>query len=244
MELVNAPQTIDVVVTENMFGDILSDVAAAVTGGLGLAASASLGDGGPGIFEPVHGSAPDLAGTGAANPAAMLGRLRCCSSMRCGGATSPPRSSRPSTRRSSRRPPPTSAVTPRRTPSVTRCSHRSWSSRPAMSISVGYPGPPGSHSNAAASVLVPDAVRSVDLPSFVAVVDAAAAAEVTLGVLPIESSLVGPIAETHDLLFRAPLSIVREATLPITALHRRPRGCQLRRGTDRALPSGGVRPVP
>ena len=84
-----------------------------------------------------------------------------------------------------------------------------------MSVTVGYPGPPGSHSNAAASVLVPDAVRSVDLPSFVAVVDAAAAAEVTLGVLPIESSLVGPIAETHDLLFRAPLSIVREATLPI-----------------------------
>lgn len=84
-----------------------------------------------------------------------------------------------------------------------------------MSVSVGYPGPPGSHSNAAASVLVPDAVRSVDLPSFVAVVDAASASEVTLGVLPIESSLVGPIAETHDLLFRAPLSIVREATLPI-----------------------------
>jgi prephenate dehydratase len=84
-----------------------------------------------------------------------------------------------------------------------------------VSITVGYPGPPGSHSNAAASVLVPDAVRSVALPSFVAVVDAAAAAEVTLGVLPIESSLVGPIAETHDLLFRAPLSIIREATLPI-----------------------------
>jgi prephenate dehydratase len=84
-----------------------------------------------------------------------------------------------------------------------------------VSVSVGYPGPPGSHSNAAAAVLVPDAVRSVDLPSFVAVVDAATAAEVTLGVLPIESSLVGPIAETHDLLFRAPLSIIREATLPI-----------------------------
>ena len=84
-----------------------------------------------------------------------------------------------------------------------------------MSVSVGYPGPPGSHSNAAAAVLVPDAVRSVDLPSFVAVVDAATSAEVTLGVLPIESSLVGPIAETHDLLFRAPLSIIREATLPI-----------------------------
>ena len=60
---------------ENTFGDILSDVAAAVTGGLGLAASASLGDGGPGIFEPVHGSAPDIAGTGRANPTAMLRSL-------------------------------------------------------------------------------------------------------------------------------------------------------------------------
>src|SRR4029078_8450457 len=59
-------------VTENMFGDILSDLAAAVTGGLGLAPSASLSDGGPGIFEPVHGSAPDIAGLGVANPAAML----------------------------------------------------------------------------------------------------------------------------------------------------------------------------
>jgi len=59
-------------VTENMFGDILSDLAAAMTGGLGLAPSASLGDGGPGIFEPVHGSAPDIAGRGIANPGAML----------------------------------------------------------------------------------------------------------------------------------------------------------------------------
>ena len=75
MEIVSSPEKIDVVVTENMFGDILSDIAAAVTGGLGLAASASLGDDGPGIFEPVHGSAPDLAGTGAANPAAMLRSL-------------------------------------------------------------------------------------------------------------------------------------------------------------------------
>ena len=84
-----------------------------------------------------------------------------------------------------------------------------------MTVSVGYPGPPGSHSDAAASVLVPNAARSVDLPSFTAVIDAASSSEVTLGVLPIESSLVGPIAETHDLLFRAPLSIIREATLPI-----------------------------
>ena len=72
MTIVNEPETIDVVLTENTFGDILSDVAAAVTGGLGLAASASLGDGGPGLFEPVHGSAPQIAGQGIANPAAML----------------------------------------------------------------------------------------------------------------------------------------------------------------------------
>ncbi len=72
MTIVNAPETIGVVVTENTFGDILSDVAAAVTGGLGLAASASLGDDGPGLFEPVHGSAPQIAGKGIANPAAML----------------------------------------------------------------------------------------------------------------------------------------------------------------------------
>jgi 3-isopropylmalate dehydrogenase len=72
MTIVQAPETIDVVLTENTFGDILSDVAAAVTGGLGLAGSASLGDGGPGLFEPVHGSAPQIAGQGVANPAAML----------------------------------------------------------------------------------------------------------------------------------------------------------------------------
>ena len=72
MTIVQAPGTIDVVLTENTFGDILSDIAAAVTGGLGLAASASLGDGGPGLYEPVHGSAPQIAGQGIANPAAML----------------------------------------------------------------------------------------------------------------------------------------------------------------------------
>jgi 3-isopropylmalate dehydrogenase len=72
MQLVQAPERFDVIVTENTFGDILSDEAAAVTGGLGLAASASLGDSGPGIFEPVHGSAPDIAGRGIANPTAML----------------------------------------------------------------------------------------------------------------------------------------------------------------------------
>jgi 3-isopropylmalate dehydrogenase len=72
MQLASTPQQFDVIVTENMFGDILSDLAAAVTGGLGLAPSASLSDSGPGIFEPVHGSAPDIAGRGIANPTAML----------------------------------------------------------------------------------------------------------------------------------------------------------------------------
>jgi 3-isopropylmalate dehydrogenase len=72
MQLVLAPEQFDVIVTENTFGDLLSDVAAGVTGGLGLAASASLGDRRPGLFEPVHGSAPDIAGKGIANPSAML----------------------------------------------------------------------------------------------------------------------------------------------------------------------------
>jgi 3-isopropylmalate dehydrogenase len=75
MQIVMDPASFDVLVTENMFGDILSDVAAGVTGGLGLAASASLGTSSPGVFEPVHGSAPDIAGTGAANPTAMLRSL-------------------------------------------------------------------------------------------------------------------------------------------------------------------------
>jgi 3-isopropylmalate dehydrogenase len=75
MQIVTDPGSFDVLVMENTFGDILSDVAAAVTGGLGLAASASLGDERPGIFEPVHGSAPDIAGTGGANPTAMLRSL-------------------------------------------------------------------------------------------------------------------------------------------------------------------------
>jgi 3-isopropylmalate dehydrogenase len=83
MQLVSAPRRFDVILTENMFGDILSDEAAMLTGSIGLLPSASLGasdgaagsaDGaaGPGVFEPVHGSAPDIAGTGAANPLAMF----------------------------------------------------------------------------------------------------------------------------------------------------------------------------
>jgi 3-isopropylmalate dehydrogenase len=72
MRLVAAPRHFDVILTENMFGDILSDEAAMLTGSLGMLPSASLGGDGPGVFEPVHGSAPDIAGTGKANPLAMI----------------------------------------------------------------------------------------------------------------------------------------------------------------------------
>jgi 3-isopropylmalate dehydrogenase len=72
MQLVSRPADFDVLVTENLFGDILSDEAAMLTGSLGMLPSASLGDKGPGLFEPVHGSAPDIAGTGKANPLATL----------------------------------------------------------------------------------------------------------------------------------------------------------------------------
>src|SRR4029077_1806975 len=72
MQLVAAPRHFDVIVTENMFGDILSDEAAMITGSIGMLPSASLGGDGPGLFEPIHGSAPDIAGTGAANPLAMF----------------------------------------------------------------------------------------------------------------------------------------------------------------------------
>jgi 3-isopropylmalate dehydrogenase len=78
MRLIAAPRHFDVILTENMFGDILSDEAAMLTGSIGMLPSASLGDGGsgenggPGLFEPVHGSAPDIAGAGVANPLAMF----------------------------------------------------------------------------------------------------------------------------------------------------------------------------
>jgi 3-isopropylmalate dehydrogenase len=72
MQLISNPTAFDVIVTENMFGDILSDEAAMLTGSIGMLPSASLGGDGPGLFEPVHGSAPDIAGQGVANPLAMF----------------------------------------------------------------------------------------------------------------------------------------------------------------------------
>ena len=72
LDMVRRPAAYDVIVAPNLFGDILSDLAAALVGGLGLAPSANLHPGKPGLFEPVHGSAPDLVGTGKANPLAAI----------------------------------------------------------------------------------------------------------------------------------------------------------------------------
>ena len=72
MALIMAPRRFDVILTENMFGDILSDSMAALAGSIGLLSSASLGAEGPGLFEPIHGSAQDLAGRDSANPAGAI----------------------------------------------------------------------------------------------------------------------------------------------------------------------------
>jgi len=72
MQLVRAPARFDVILTENMFGDILSDEASQITGSIGMLPSASLGESGGGLFEPIHGSAPDIAGKGIANPMATI----------------------------------------------------------------------------------------------------------------------------------------------------------------------------
>ncbi len=72
MRLITSPASFDVLVTENMFGDILTDEASVLSGSMGLLPSASLGDSGPGLYEPIHGSAPDIAGKGIANPVGTI----------------------------------------------------------------------------------------------------------------------------------------------------------------------------
>jgi 3-isopropylmalate dehydrogenase len=72
MRLITSPASFDVLVTENMFGDILTDEASVLAGSMGLLPSASLGDSGPGLYEPIHGSAPDIAGKGIANPVGTI----------------------------------------------------------------------------------------------------------------------------------------------------------------------------
>lgn len=79
MHLLSRPADFDVMVTENMFGDIITDEASMLPGSMGMLASASLGDGQLGLYEPIHGSAPDIAGLGVANPAGAIlsGALLC-----------------------------------------------------------------------------------------------------------------------------------------------------------------------
>ncbi|GIU94831.1 MAG: prephenate dehydratase [Gaiellaceae bacterium] len=89
--------------------------------------------------------------------------------------------------------------------------HTTTETRPT----VAYPGRDGAHSAAAADRLFPGGAELVPLPSFQAVVEATVACDVDYGVLPMESSLVGPVAETHDLLYTAPLAITRETAIPI-----------------------------
>jgi 3-isopropylmalate dehydrogenase len=72
MHLIQRPASFDVLLTENMFGDILSDEASVLSGSMGLLPSASLGEGRRGLYEPIHGSAPTIAGKGIANPYAMI----------------------------------------------------------------------------------------------------------------------------------------------------------------------------
>jgi 3-isopropylmalate dehydrogenase len=72
MQLVRAPKQFDVIVTGNLFGDILSDAASMLTGSIGMLPSASLDENGKGMYEPVHGSAPDIAGQNVANPIATV----------------------------------------------------------------------------------------------------------------------------------------------------------------------------
>ena len=271
MTIVQAPESIDTVVTENTFGDILSDVAAAVTGGLGLAASASLGDDGPGDLRAGArlGAADRRARDRQPGSDAPLGRAACCST----GSAVPRRRWRsrgPSTTPSPRHPRRISAAPARRARSGTPCcapstlpvpcdddatsarhrfhllarpralrlrlyglagafdpaSRRLAASRrtdlqrkahpdmASIELTVAYPGREGAHTAAACDRLFP-AARLVPLPTFSDVIDAVVTGRVPFGVLPIESSLVGPVAETHDLLYESPLSIVAEAILPV-----------------------------
>ena len=96
MRLVTAPASFDVIVTENTFGDILSDEASVLSGSLGLLPSASLGRGAHGLYEPVHGTAPDIAGRGMANPLGAILSAALLLRHSLAWSAKPPRSSAPS----------------------------------------------------------------------------------------------------------------------------------------------------
>ena len=113
----------------------------------------------------------------------------------------------------------------------------------SIELTVAYPGREGAHSAAACDRLFP-AARLVPLPTFSDVIDAVVSGRVPFGVLPIESSLVGPVAETHDLLYESPLSIVAEAILPVNHCLVGPADRPALRDPRGPLPSRRPRPVP
>ena len=171
MLLVMDPFSFDTLVMENTFGDILSDVAAGVTGGLGLASSASLGDSGPGIFEPVHGSAPDIAGTGLANPTAML-RSTALMLEHGLGEVELARSLEAAVTAALETTPTTDLGGTATTAEFGSAVLASLALGGAGVTLVGYPGPPGSHSAAATLLLAPPGAETEPLASFMAVVEA------------------------------------------------------------------------
>ena len=113
----------------------------------------------------------------------------------------------------------------------------------SIELTVAYPGREGAHSAAACDRLFP-AARLVPLPTFSDVVDAVASGRVPYGVLPIESSLVGPVAETHDLLYESPLSIVAEAIMPVNHCLVGPGVVELADVREIHSHPGRARPVP
>ena len=242
MQLVMDPGSFDTLVMENTFGDILSDVAAGVTGGLGLASSASLGDSEPrdlragarlGARHRGHrhrepdgdaalAGAPARARAGRAGARAFgggRGRAR-DGGVADAGSRWVGDDLRVRRRRS------------RRAGRWRRDARRL--SRAARARTA----------RAATALLAPPGAGTEPLASFIAVVEATVGAEVSMGVLPIENSLHGPVGETHDLLYEAPVSIVSEVTLPIVhCLVAKPR--RARRGDPHAsLAPGRLRPVP
>ena len=96
MHLLKRPREFDVMLTENMFGDILTDEGAMLASSLGVLPSASIGDGKRGLYEPIHGSAPDIAGKGIANPIGTILSVACCCGIRSASNARRPPSSRPS----------------------------------------------------------------------------------------------------------------------------------------------------
>ena len=178
----------------------------------------------------MHGSAPDIAGTGRANPTAMLRSLALLLEHGLGEADLARRVEAAVAAAAQTTPTPDVGGTRHDRPSsATRCSPSSRRVRAHEHRSSATPARPAATAAPRRACSRPSGATIEPYASFIGVVEAAVAAEVSLGVLPIENSLHGPVAETHDLLYEAPLSIVSEVTLPIVHHLRR-------EGADPACP--------